>query len=245
MLVEVLHLLTTPIPWAHRRRGYLRESVLLLSRSRRCRAAWAGHLAESRAAVIAACAGLERRRVAVVLGSGLLQDVPLAHLAARFDAVRLVDAVHLWPARRQARAYPNVTLVTADLIPGRDGADSLAALCGSSDVDFVVSANVLSQLPILPLDRPGFVPPDLGARIVAGHLDGLARLAARVCLLTDVEQVEQDRDGRVTDRIDLLHGIGLGTPDRTWIWDLAPFGEAARHLRQQHRVQAFLDWRGP
>ena len=109
----------------------------------------------------------------------------------------------------------------------------------------MVSANVLSQLPILPLDRPGPQPPDLGRRIVAAHLDGLAALAARVCLLTDVEQVEEDRAGRVTDRLDLLHGVRLGEPDRRWTWDLAPFGEAARDLRQRHQVQAFLDWRGP
>ena len=244
MLIELLHLLATPVPFAHRRRGYLRESVMLLSRSRRCRAAWAEHLDRSRAAVIAACAALPSRRTAIVLGSGLLQDVPLAHLAERFAAVHLVDAVHLWPARRQARAFPNVRLVTADLTGLLDGGDPLAALCGGADVDFVVSANLLSQLPILPLDRRGAVPPDLGRRIVAAHCDGLARLAARVCLLTDLEQVEEDRAGRITDRLDLLHGVRLGSPDRTWTWELAPFGEAARDRRQRHRVAAFLNWRG-
>lgn len=243
MLIELLHLMITPVPLAHRR--HLRESVLLLSRSRRCLAAWASHLEQARAAVIASCAGLQQRRVAVVLGSGLLQDVPLAHLAQTFEAVHLVDAVHLWPARRQARAFPNVRLITADLTGGRNGGDPLPALCGNDRVDFVVSANVLSQLPILPLDRAGPVPAELGARIVGAHLDGLARLAARVCLLTDVEQLEEDRAGRITDRLDLLHGFDPGTPDRCWTWDLAPYGEAARHLRQRHRVMAFLDWRGP
>lgn len=245
MLIELLHWLATPAPLAHRRRGYVRDSVLLWSRSRRCRAAWAEHLERSRAAVMAACAGLERRRTTVVLGSGLLQDVPLAHLAERFAAVHLVDAVHLWPARRAARAFPHVRLVTADLTGLSGGGDPLSALCGGGEVDFVVSANVLSQLPILPLDRPGPQPPDLGRRIVRSHLDGLARLDARVCLLTDVAQVEEDRAGRITDRLDLLHGVRLGRPDRCWTWELAPFGEVARDRRQRHTVQAFLDWRGP
>lgn len=245
MLIELLHLLVTPAPFAHRRRGHLRESVLLMSRGRRCRAAWAPHLTAARAAILAACEGLERRRVAVVLGSGLLQDVPIAELAARFEAVHLVDAIHLWPARLQALAYPHVRLITADLAAAPDWGDPLAALCGGEAVDFVVSANLLSQLPILPLDRPGFVPPDLGTRIVQAHLDGLGRLRARVCLVTDVEQIEEDRDGRATDRLDLLHGVRLGRPDRSWTWELAPFGEAARHRRLLHRVEAFLDWRGP
>jgi len=245
VLVELLHLLVTPAPFAHRRKGHLRESVLLMSRGRRCRSAWAPHLAAARAAILDACEDLPQRRVAVVLGSGLLQDVPLAELAARFARVHLVDAVHLWPARLRARAYPNVRLVTADLALRPDRPEPLAALCGDEAVDFVVSANLLSQLPILPLDRPGFVPPDLGARIVRAHLDGLASLRARVCIVTDVEQVEEDRSGGVTGRLDLLHGVRLGQPDRRWSWDLAPFGEAARHRRLIHRVEAFLDWRGP
>lgn len=143
-------------PLAHRRRGYVGESVLLWSRSRRCRAAWAEHLDQSRAAVVAACAGLERRRTAVVLGSGLLQDVPLAHLAERFAAVDLVDVVHLWPARRAARAFPHVRLVTADLTGLAGGGDSLSASCGGADVDFVVSANVLATAD--PAPRPARAP---------------------------------------------------------------------------------------
>lgn len=245
MLVELLHLLVTPVSLAHRRRGYLRESVLLMSRGRRCRRAWAPHLAAARAAILEACDGLPQRRVAVVLGSGLLQDVPLAELAARFERVDLVDAVHLWPARFRARAHPNVRLITADLVLQPNRPEPLAALCGGDTVDFVVSANLLSQLPILPLDRPGFVPPDLGSRIVRAHLDGLAGLRARVCLVTDVEQIEEDRAGQVIARLDLLHGVRLGRADRRWTWDLAPFGEATRHRRLIHRVEAFRDWRGP
>lgn len=243
VLVELFHLLVTPVPLRLRRLGYLRESVLLLSRGRRCHAAWASHLAASRAAILDACAGLDQTRIAVVLGSGLLQDVPIADLARRFREVHLVDAVHLWPARRLVRPYPNVRLITADLNaePGR--VDPLPALCGGAEVDFVVSANLLSQLPILPLDRPGLLPPDLGGRIVRAHLEGLGRLRARVCLLTDIEQFEEDRTGRITDRIDLLHGVRLDPPDRDWIWEIAPFGEAARHHRLRHRVQAFLNWR--
>ncbi|WP_246732996.1 hypothetical protein [Methylobacterium sp. BTF04] len=133
----------------------------------------------------------------------MLDDVPLDVLAATFREVRLVDAVHLRPARRQARAYPNVTFVTAEISGAaacfHDGdatiTDPLGPLCGDPEVDLVISANVLSQLPILPLDwfgsRGRVPPPDLGRRIVRGHLDGLGRLSARVCLVTDVEQVDK------------------------------------------------------
>lgn len=255
MLTELAHYLTTPVPRALRRLGYLRESVFLLSRSRRCRAAWADHLAAARDTVARACEATVGGHVAVILGSGLLDDVPLALLAATFREVRLVDAVHMRSARRTARAYPNVRLVTAEISGSArclaagttDLSDPLADLCGGEDVDLVVSANLLSQLPIVPLDwfaqRRLPPPPDFGRRIVEAHLDGLARLSARVCLVADLEQIEEDRDGRVIERLDLLHGLRLPPPDRAWTWELAPFGEAARHRRHRHRVHVYDDWR--
>ncbi|TXM77623.1 hypothetical protein FV218_04655 [Methylobacterium sp. WL69] len=238
MLLDLFHFLTTPVPWSHRRRGYLRESVLLLSRSRRCRAAWTPHLAQARAVITQACEGLARRRTVVVLGSGLLDDVPLDCLAACFVDVRLVDAVHPWPTRWMVRTKPNVTLVTADLT----GPGAVLVHAAGPEVDLVISANLLSQLPILPVDEAGATEPGLGRDIVRRHLDELTRLSARVCLVTDVEQIEEDRDGRVADRLDLLHGVLLPVPDRIWTWDLAPFGESARHRRLVHRVHGYADW---
>lgn len=254
MLAEIAHFLTTPAPAALRRLGYVRESVSLLARSRRCRHAWAPHLGAARDCVLDAFRELPRRRVAVVLGSGLLDDVPLAALAAGFAEVRLVDAVHPWPTRRAVRRFANVRLVSADiggttdLLLGRSErlVDPLPDLCGGPEVDFVVSANLLSQLPILPLDRLGSRgregPPGLGRRIVAAHLRGLADVRARVCLVTDIEEREYDRRGAVTERLDLMHGLVLPPPDRAWDWDLAPFGEAARDRRTVHAVRAYGNW---
>lgn len=255
MLVEWANYLTLPAPRDHRRLGYVRESVSLLSRSRRCRGAWAPHLAAARAVIAESFAELQQRRAAIVLGSGLLDDVPLGALAAAFETVLLVDAVHPWPTRRAVRSYANVRLLTADLSGSADWLlgraaelnDPLPALLADRPIDFVISANLLSQLPILPLawleERGAIVPEGLGSRIVAAHLDGLARLSARICLVTDVAQVEEDRRGRVVERVDLLHGALLPAPDRSWDWELAPFGEAERDTRLVHRVQAYRDWR--
>ncbi|WP_375463604.1 hypothetical protein [uncultured Methylobacterium sp.] len=252
MLVEWALYLGTPAPANLRRLGYLRESVSLHARSRRCRAAWAPHLAAARAVVRASIADLERRERAVILGSGLLDDVPLADLAATFARVVLVDAVHPWPARRQVRRHANVGLATADLggtarwLLGRGpiAADPLAEFCAGAD--YVLSANLLSQLPILPIDRfeaRGLaVPPGLGRSIVAGHLAALDRLTGRVCLITDIEEREEDRAGTVTERLDLMHGTVLPETVHAWDWALAPFGEAARDRRLIHRVRAYPDW---
>ena len=247
MLVEWALSLANPAPMRLRRLGYVRQSGLLHARSRRCRAAWGPHLARARAIVSEAVASTRRRDLAVVLGSGLLDDVPLAALAEGFSRVRLVDAVHPWPTRLAVRRHATVALVTAEICAGL--ADP--ALAGACDgADLVVSANLLSQLPIVPAAaheaRGREPPPLLGAQIVDAHLaalDTLGSRAERVCLITDTWQHEEDRTGRITDTLDLLHGVPLPQPDATWDWEIAPFGEADRHHRLIHRVHAYPDWK--
>lgn len=262
-LIDLLHALATPAPLAHRRLGYVRDAVRMASRARRCRAAWAPHLEATRAAIRAAIAGTAERRTAVVLGSGLLDDVPLDALADAFARIVLVDAVHPLRARAAARRHAHVERMTADLSgsfallggAAADLAPGLPAVCAAPETDLVVSVNLLSQLPIRPVRRLeasrrplGRWRPEqadlLGARIVARHLASLSALPARVCLVTDLDEVEEDREGRVRGRTDLLFGTRLPEPERSWTWEIAPFGEVSRRSRLLHRVAAFPDWRG-
>ena len=99
MLAELALYLATPVPRAIRRHGLLRESIGLWSRGLRQRKAWAEHTRRCKAVVAQSLAGLTLHRTAVVLGSGLVRDVPMDLLVQRFDKVVLVDAVHLWPVR--------------------------------------------------------------------------------------------------------------------------------------------------
>ncbi|MEE8630013.1 MULTISPECIES: hypothetical protein [Methylobacterium] len=259
MLLDLLHWLVQPATLAARRLGHAGDSVRLASRSRRCRAAWAPHLAAAKDAVRAAMADLPRRETAVVLGAGLLDDVPIDALAAAFRQVVLVDAVHPWRGRWRARRHANVVRLifdlsgTADLRLGRGETFGpvLPPVC--READLVISANLLSQLPILPVARleaagrlGAFTDPDaFGQRIVAAHLAALADLSARICLVTDRDETEEDRDGRPIARLDLLYGIDPGPAPRSWDWILAPFGEEARDRRLVHRVSAWPDWRPP
>ncbi|MGE7419055.1 hypothetical protein [Methylobacterium tarhaniae] len=257
MLLDLLHWLTLPAPLAARRLGYVGDSVRLASRSRRCRRAWAPHLAAAKDAVRAAMRDLPRCDTAVVLGSGLLDDVPIDDLAAAFRRVVLVDAVHPWRGRWRARRHPNVVRLvhdlsgTRDLLLGRSEAFGPVLPPACREADLVVSANLLSQLPIRPVARleaavrigPWTDPDAFGHRIVAAHLDALAELPARICLVTDRDETEENRDGQVIERLDLLYGVDPGPAPRDWDWVLAPFGEEARGRRLVHRVAAWPDWR--
>jgi hypothetical protein len=258
MLPELLLQLLTTAPRPFRRMGLVRDSIGLWSRGTRRRGDWLPHEERCHQAVRRAIAGLTRRRTAVVLGSGLLRDVPFADLLESFERVILVDAVHLPMVRLTAGRHAKVTLLTRDLtglsawLAGEAGSrqDPVADLAADRAIDFVLSANVLSQLP-LGVDtflekhpaRARALPAGLADRTVGWHLEDLARFPCALCMLTDVEMREENRGGRVTDRLDLMRGHALPPPDEAWDWPVAPFGELERDLRYVHRVHAYPDWR--
>src|SRR4051794_1867981 len=108
MLLKLLQYAVTPCPWYVRRMGYLGELLGIKARYARCRAAWEPHLQNTRTIITRAAAKCAQRRKAVVLGSGLLLDVPLAELAGAFREVILVDVVHPLEVRWQRSRFPNV-----------------------------------------------------------------------------------------------------------------------------------------
>jgi ethanolamine utilization microcompartment shell protein EutS len=256
MLLEALLHIITPVPRSLRRMGLLRDSIALWSRGARRRRDWRPHEARSHDAVRQAVATVARRRKAVVLGSGLVRDIPLADLVETFEEVILVDAVHLPFVRARMALQPKVRLLTRDLtgladwLAGttQERADPLADLAADPTVDFVLSANVLSQLPLgvesfLEANpaRAAALPQDIADRTVADHLADLGRFRGAVCLLTDVEMREEDRQGLVVDRLDLMRGHVLPPPFTSWDWTVAPFGEIERDRRYVHRVH--VSWR--
>lgn len=254
MILEALNYaaswpLTMP---AHR--PYVRSSVNLWSRANRCARHWAEHEANSKAVILDAMAGLRQRRTAVVLGSGLLRDVPIVDLAKRFDTVVLVDLVHLASTRAwiAMKGPKNIRLIERDLsgfdqLAMGQKPEPLAFLRQVPYLDFVVSANLLSQIGLgakkrLETISAGTMPGDALNRLISAHLDGLRDIAAPTCLLTDVAYSVVDRAGRTQETVDLLHGVEVPDTnarwDSDWDWPVVPFGEQSADTQVVHRVIA-------
>lgn len=250
MLTEALAWLFTPASATARRMGHLAESVAIAARHRRCRVAWAPHLAASRRALLDSAHAAPRHRIALVLGSGHLLDVPLAELAALFEEVRLVDIVHPWSSRLTARRYANVHLVEADVTGCLDRLPAKPPMpdrfLDRQEIDWVASVNLLSQLANLPqrwlrAHQSNLTDADIGRyaeALTANHLVWLTRFRAPVCLVTDLEQTRLDGHGEVAEWHDfrpLLAGWRITTE---WRWELAPPGELADGETAWHRVAA-------
>ena len=262
MLAEWLKHLATPCPRHLKRMGYLRELIAIEARHGRCGQAWAPHLAYCRRLILKAAEGVGRGR-ATVLGSGWLLDVPVDELADMFDEVVLVDVFHMPSVAKRVAGRANVRLSADDVtgliratyrhvIEGKTGplpppvADA-GLLAGS---DFVVSANVLTQLPLMPMawvreKGRGYDEEEtkvFARRIVEHHLDLLAALPGRVCLLTETERlVVAGRE--VLHRIDPLFGAAFPYRGRRWTWDIAPRPELSSRYDLRFRMTGIADLR--
>lgn len=260
MLHEFLTYLTTPCPPAVRRMGYVRELIAMRGRYKRRRIAWEPHLDNTRRCVRKAAERCRNRNKVVVLGAGLLLDVPLAELSSLFQEVILMDIVCLPEVRKRIKGYDNVTFVERDVTSiaqrlysnkrqGRyDLPEPVPAFTGIDDqIDLVVSLNILSQLTVVPREYairhlPGLAEDQVDewcGRIVESHIAALRALTCSVRLVADYEFVKRDRDGNVFSRGSTVSGLTLPKPDSSWIWTIAPLGEESRAWSKELMVGAW------
>jgi hypothetical protein len=262
MLAEWFKHLTLSCPAPLRDMGYARELISIEARHKRCRDAWAPHLERCHKVILDAARDIGRGK-AVVLGSGLLLDIPLPELSETFDEVVLVDIFHMPAAEKRAKEFSNVRLETADITglahatwahvnenragplpPPQVDAGTFA------DADLVVSANVLTQLPLFPMGwlmekGQGYADADMkpfARRIVDHHLELLSSLPGRVCLLTEHLRVICDGD-EVLQEIDPLFGATLPVTGLKWTWDIAPRPEITSEIDLRFRMTGIADLR--
>ena len=255
---------TTPCPPPFKDMGYLKELISLQARHKRCRDAWAPHLNECCTLIEKASDGIDHHKV-TVLGSGLLLDIPLAHLAGTFDYVVLVDIVHLPVVQKRVEAFSNVELVTADITGIAEATWEHARLghtgplpapgtdtVSYSDSDLVISTNLLTQLSLMPMGAlidhaPAYSDAEaktFARHIIDAHLTLLGGLAGRVCLLTETERVITSGPGgdEMIEVIDPLFGAMIPASGRKWVWNIAPRPEINAHIDLRFRMTGIIDF---
>ncbi|MBI5439547.1 MAG: hypothetical protein HY936_11505 [Nitrosomonadales bacterium] len=263
MLNEWLTYLAADCPPLARKLGYLRESIGIRSRYRRCKTAWQPHLENSLSALLESLHACSNFRTALIFGSGLLLDIPLTELASRFENVLLVDLAHLPEVRGVARRHANVRCLSHDvtgflerlktITPGNLDLPPPTYFLDDPTVDWVASVNLISQLPLLPLGwlRERFPEIDeatleeWSTRLMRQHLNYLAAFPAPGCMLADMEQTTYVQNGDVTEHADFAEKLGFERHTLSrWRWDIAPPGEIAPGIGRYHRVAALAVKRG-
>lgn len=252
MLEEAWHWMRVATSPAARLLGYRSEAAALRVRHRRCRHAWEPHLLATRDALRRSARHAPGAGLAVVLGGGILRDVPWNDLIQIFREVVLVDiafhpeafnAVKLSQGRLRLHrtdvtGYVETLARVPDTVPFEppDSIDpTFSALM--AEADWIASVNLLTQAPLLPcawLLRHGVPEKAVEAfavDIMAQHLAQLTSAPAQVCLVAEVR-----------DRIRLAGPAGveevqreafiqnaLGPRQREelgrWEWRVHPVGE--------------------
>ena len=227
MILEALNFAATWAITRRRKAAEINSSVRLWTRAGRCGRDWAEH--EEKCKAFVATHMPEKGRVAVVLGSGLLRDIPIEVLCQTFREVRLYDLQHLASVRiwTGLQGLRNLRFLQRDLSAGLD------FLRDDPDIDLVISANLLSQLGVAS-ERIGAE----AATLLAAHLDGLRSAPGRRLLLTDTSFELLLKSGEVAERHDLMHGVSLPGAEAMWPWPVAPFGELDPAYKVVHQVVA-------
>lgn len=261
MIGELLRYWTTIAPERVRNFGYLSRLIALEFRAKRCHDAWAEHLRRCRAMIVKTADLVAKKDICVVVGSGLLLEVPLEALAMRFGRVYLVDIFHMPAVRRAAAAYPNVTFLTGDVTgffaSMRDGSPPSptmdpppARIPHLQEADLAISCNCLTQLAgpfIKHFEKTGnFTDLDadrLSYQVMERHVKAIANDTKGIGLLiTDIERLVIAGD-TVMEKEDLLKSLKLpDTPhqlhNEQWEWRIAPLGEEYALQSVEHVVEA-------
>jgi hypothetical protein len=256
MLGEILEYVFTPASRLARTQGFLRGAIQIRSRYGRCRNAWAPHLARTRRIILEAARLCPNRGRVLILGGGLIHDVPVAELCASFGEVLLADLAHPISSRFQTRRYRNLRRLEVDVSgvmaglarPGFPEIQRPDLRCGEPDVDLVVSVNLLSQLCWAPTRILDPHPERDRVRtflagVVRAHLDALNDLPCAAALVTDHAWRRREVRTGKTDRWEVLQGIALPVGGDRWDWEIAPAPERERSADFTAEVVGYADWK--
>ena len=257
MLYELYTSLTTRCPHYVRHMDYLSEAVAMRGRYLHNRSSWQSHLDHTRRSVLSAAEHCPDRGKAVVLGAGLLLDVPLEELSSLFREVVLLDIVFVPEIRKRAERYNNVKLVQHDVTQVAERLyENILRGCTElplsaprvpeidEHTNLVISLNILSQLWVIPrsyglkklrgLDEEQV--DDWCRQIVEAQYTFLRSLPCSVCLIADHEFIKRDREGRIVSQASTLYGLELPEPDAFWTWNIMPRGEDRHALSKELKV---------
>jgi len=241
--------------------GYVRETRLIAKRAREMRGAWSDHIAATQSVIERSIEACQNRGTVVIVGSGNLLDIPLDTLSKSFQTVVLLDIYHSPATRLAVQSRSNVQVIAADVtgiarpvyLAARSGdvgelPKSRPPSLGLSQIDLIVSVNVLSQLAVIPCNflrghRPSLPTEQLGSfarDLIDTHLQWLTTIARHSCLITDVLRIETLSNGSQIEK-DIIEGVKLPEPDDLWDWAIAPRGSIFRDREVVHRVHGYLD----
>ena len=244
MIIELFQSLFTSCPFSVRKMGYLTELIAIGARYKRQDIYWSSHLRNSKHYILKEAKKSEKKDIINVIGAGILLDIPLDELAKEFKTVNLIDIVFLPILKKKIRYYNNVNCIQCDVSGVVEEVYKNKKECSPQIVnlpkaDVTVSANLLSQLPLLPMEYLNSENNNWGKEIIEKHIELIKRCSPLSILICETNQLYKDKSSHTLEDNDMMLGAVLPAPQDEWTWQIAPLGEASKDYSIEGTVKAF------
>lgn len=191
----------------------------------------------------------------MIIGSGLLIEVPIQELLKTGIKIYLVDIVHPREVRTLAKRYPQIELLEKDIsslltvlkkglspfLPNSIPWETLTPW-NLPKVDWVISANILSQIPLmiseaLPMSKAAYE--GFARKVRDQHIQRLFELSNKVLMFADFETRYVGRDGKRINTESYEVDLQDLKFAREWKWEISPFGETSKDYKVEMLVKAY------
>ena len=254
MITEIIQYLLENTSFHARKFGHLKESIAILNRHKRNQNAWSSHQQNCQNEIISFCQNLNNREAILILGSGLLHEIPLVYLQQNFKKVVLVDIVHLNFVKKQVGHFSNIELIEHDIteiehhLINKKMINQIPCRFLNEQFSAVISANLMSQIPHNlkkfieknKIEKDEKIIDQFCAIAYQHHFEYVARFNCPKLIITDIETNLLDQHHQVIETERPVAVSILPKPNREWIWNLAPKGEIDRELSLQMKVASII-----
>ena len=260
VILEYFKYLTNPATKSAKKLGQLRETIAMESRYNRSQKQWSSHLDNTKSLIEESSKQIKDPNEVIVLGSGLLLDVPIDFLASHFKRVILVDVVHLKSIYTKTKQYKNIILIEHDVTglseqlintKQRTHIQAKSSIPHLSEkTSLIISTNMLSQLHLSPikyvkatLNYDEKNQNELTLNIMQSHINMLTSTNCQICLITDYLRNYHNEKSNITEQEEALPNLSLPKPDKKWFWEIAPKGEFNNDVSLTSEVYGYLNFK--
>ncbi len=249
MIIEAVQHFPFNAPKHLKSLGYVRETIAIEARAKRCGDAWKPHLDKCKSLIVKQAEKLPSKSSIMILVTGGIHDVPILRLLEMGHLITCVDLFHL---PRIKKPYRSVNFVERDVTGLNENlfnaVNSGTRVLPAEEWEFIktpdliVSLNLLSQLALKMVSYAEEYDHDLGIlfqdNVIKDHVAWLQKQDTNILLISDIHR-DYYQGKTLLESTASLPQLPLEEPSETWQWHIAPTGEADKEISIVHQVGAW------
>lgn len=231
---------------------HLRESIALISRRKRNLEKWKFHEARCHEAIINFINENINAKKILILGSGILHEIPIEHSSFDNKEIHLVDVVHLSSVKKRVKNKTNIHFIEHEItetektiLKNKKLIPVVPKAFVDDHFDLVISANLLSQLPIhlTNLILKNKIESDkiktFCEEVVDNHIQYLKNFTVPTLIIFDKESIYRNHEGKIIESIKTIDPKEFQKAKNNvgeWVWNIAPIPELSSDYSMELKI---------